>query len=83
MLRSLAVRARFQQLLDDLAARGTGGASRIIRIVLVAEPATLDNGEMTPKSAISAAAVLRRRTATLSELFADAPGPDVICAAEA
>jgi len=82
VLRSLAVRARFQQLLDNLAARGTGGASRIMRIVLVAEPATLDNGEMTPKSAISAAAVLRRRTATLSELFADAPGRDVICAAE-
>jgi hypothetical protein len=51
-----------------------------VRIVLLAEPATLDNGEMTAKSAISAAAVLRRRSAELAALFAPAPGAGVLCA---
>lgn len=74
------VRASFQQLLDGLAASGTGSANRIVRIVLLAEPATLDNGEMTAKSAISAATVLRRRTAEQEALFAAEPGAGVLCA---
>jgi len=80
VLASPKVRARFQQLLNGLATSGTGSANRVVRIVLLAEPATLDNGEMTAKSAISAAAVLRRRTAELAALFAPQPGDGVLCA---
>jgi feruloyl-CoA synthase len=80
VLDSHVVRARFQQMLDALAAGGTGSANRIVRVVVVAEPATLDNGEMTAKAAISPATVLRRRAATVAELFLSAPGPQVLCA---
>jgi feruloyl-CoA synthase len=80
VLASPAVRERLQRMLDDLAASGTGSANRIVRIIVASEPATLDNGEMTPKSTVSAATVLRRRTGQVAELFAPEPGPQVFCA---
>jgi feruloyl-CoA synthase len=80
VLASPKVRARFQELLDRLAASGTGSANRIVRLIALAEPATLDNGEMTAKSAISAATVLRRRTSELAALFAAEPSAQVLCA---
>jgi feruloyl-CoA synthase len=74
VLASPAVQARFQQKLDELAAAGTGSANRIVRAVLMTEPATLDNGELTAKASISAAVVLRRRASELAMLFTpDAP----------
>jgi feruloyl-CoA synthase len=78
VLASAKVRARLQTQLDALAASGTGTASRVVRVVPLADPATLDNGEMTAKSAISAATVLRRRGAELAQLFAREPGPQVL-----
>jgi feruloyl-CoA synthase len=76
VLASPAVQARFQQKLDELAAAGTGSANRIVRAVLMTEPATLDNGELTAKASISAAVVLRRRASELAMLFTpDAPAP--------
>jgi feruloyl-CoA synthase len=49
-----------------------------VRLKLLGEPATLDNGEMTAKSAISAATVLRRRAGEVEALFAAQPGADVL-----
>ena len=81
VLASPCVQQHFQQRLDALAASGTGTAHRIVRVSIEAEPATLDTGEMTAKSALSAAAVLRRRSAVVDALFAEPPGPRVLCAA--
>jgi feruloyl-CoA synthase len=78
VLASPKVRARFQEMLDALAAKGTGSANRIVRAVLMAQPATLDNGELTAKASISAAVVLRRRTAELGALFAPEPPAGVL-----
>jgi feruloyl-CoA synthase len=83
VLESSIVRQHFQQRLDDLAAAGTGSASRVVRMSLETEPATLDSGEMTPKFALSAAAVLRRRASTVDELFAEPPGQRVLVARQA
>jgi feruloyl-CoA synthase len=83
VLASRVVRADFQRRLDVLAAAGTGSAGRVVRCVVESEPATLDSGEMTPKFALSAAAVLRRRAASVAELFAHTPGPHVLCARRA
>ena len=80
VLSSALVRQHFQQRLDALAATGTGSASRVVRMSIEAEPATLDSGEMTPKFALSAATVLRRRASTVNELFAEPPGPHVLVA---
>jgi feruloyl-CoA synthase len=65
-------------MLDELAANGTGSANRVVRAIIVAEPATLDNGEMTPKATVSAATVLRRRAGEVAELFAPHPGSQVL-----
>ena len=78
VLASPAVRERFQRMLDDLAANGTGSANRIVRIAVASEPATLDNGEMTPKATVSAATVRRRRAQEVAELFAPAPAAHVL-----
>ena len=78
VLASPVVRRQFQQRLDALASAGTGSASRVLRMTIEAEPATLDTGEMTAKFALSAAAVLRRRAATVEQLFADAAAPQVL-----
>ena len=77
---SSLVRQHFQQRLDALAAAGTGSASRVLRMSIEAEPATLDSGEMTPKFALSAAAVLRLRASTVDELFTEPPSPRVLAA---
>jgi feruloyl-CoA synthase len=78
VLASTVVRARFQRMLDEFAAKGTGSANRVVRAIVLAEPATLDNGEMTPKATVSAATVLRRRGQEVAELFAPEPGVQVL-----
>jgi len=83
VLDSSVVREAFQRRLDALAAAGTGSAGRVVRCVIEAEPATLDSAEMTPKFAVSAAAVLRRRAGVVEELFAQAPGAHVLRAQRA
>ena len=64
-----AVRAVFQKMLDTLAAAGTGSASRIARALLLAEPPSLDVGEVTDKGSINQRAVLRHRAALVEELY--------------
>jgi feruloyl-CoA synthase len=80
VLANPSVRAAFQQRLDALAAEGTGSASRVLRVRLETEPATLDSGEMTAKAALSMATVLRRRAAAVQALHGDGDGY-VLCAA--
>ena len=71
---------QLQQRLDSLAATGTGSSNRLLRIAVETEPATLDSGELTPKSALSPATVLRRRADTVAALFEPSPGARILCA---
>jgi feruloyl-CoA synthase len=73
------VRAAFANKLDGFAAASTGTSGRITRAVLLAEPASLDIGEMTDKGSINQRAVLAHRAATVEELYAEPP-PHVIVA---
>ena len=50
------------------------------RAVLLAEPPSLDIGEMTDKGSINQRAVLAHRAALVEELYADPPPPHVIVA---
>lgn len=75
---SVGVRRHFQKALNDLAANAPGTARRVARIVLETEPPTLDNGELTAKSALSQAAVLARRSDTIAEIYRRAPSSRVI-----
>jgi len=60
----------------------TGSSTRIERILVVEEPLSLDAGEVTDKGSVNPRAVLDRRAALVENLYADPPGPQVICANE-
>ena len=74
VLESATVQARFQQLLDELAQTATGSASRIARAHLLAEPPSIDKGEVTDKGSINQRAVLNHREALVHALHDDTVG---------
>jgi feruloyl-CoA synthase len=65
----------FQKAVDKLASRSGGSSARIARIVLESEQPTLDNGELSAKSAISQRNVLERRRGVVDELYRVPPTP--------
>jgi feruloyl-CoA synthase len=70
-------RAFFQRLVDELYATGTGSATRVARAVVLAEPPSIDRGEVTDKGSINQRAVLTHRAAVVDAMY-DAPGAEVI-----
>jgi feruloyl-CoA synthase len=57
---------------------GAGSAARIERLVLVAEPAALDHGEVTDKGYINQARVLERRAAVVERLYSEPVRAEII-----
>ncbi len=74
------VRGEFAFLLETLARAATGSSNRIGRAVLLAEPPSLDAGEMTDKGSINQRQVLARRKNAVEAVYADPPPPAVIVA---
>ncbi|RYF32294.1 MAG: feruloyl-CoA synthase, partial [Comamonadaceae bacterium] len=70
VLESAPVQARFQQILDALAAQATGSANRIARAQLQAVPPSIDKGEVTDKGSLNQRAVLKHRAAEVDALHA-------------
>ncbi|MDO8904305.1 feruloyl-CoA synthase [Hydrogenophaga sp.] len=68
VLNSPAVLAHFQHVVTDLAKTSTGSASRIARLCLLADPPTIDRGEVTDKGSINQRAVLAHRAETVDRL---------------
>ncbi len=71
VLASAPVQAHFQQLVDTLARSATGSANRIARLCLLADPPTIDRGEITDKGSINQRAVLTHRADTVTALHED------------
>jgi len=65
------VLAFFQDVINDLASSSTGSANRIARMCLLADPPTIDRGEVTDKGSINQRAVLKHRAETVAKLHAD------------
>ena len=80
LLADRSVLKAFARLINTFAAASTGTSSRVTRAVLLAEPPSLDIGEMTDKGSINQRAVLAHRAAIVEELYATAPPPYVIVA---
>ena len=72
VLASAPVLAHFQTVLNQLAATSTGSASRIARMCLLADPPSLDKGEITDKGSINQRAVLAHRAAMIDTFHDDA-----------
>ena len=66
-----AVLAQFQTIVDELARNATGSANRIARLCLLADPPTIDRGEVTDKGSINQRAVLTHRADTVAKLHSD------------
>ncbi|MBI2744282.1 MAG: feruloyl-CoA synthase [Burkholderiales bacterium] len=75
VLASEPVRQRLQAVINQLAREATGSANRIARALLLAEPPSIDKGEVTDKGSINQRAVLKHRDALVQALHDDsAPG---------
>ncbi|HEX5389890.1 MAG TPA: feruloyl-CoA synthase [Burkholderiaceae bacterium] len=68
VLASAPVLAHFQSVVNTLAKTATGSANRIARLCLLAEPPTIDRGEVTDKGSINQRAVLAHRADTVEAL---------------
>ena len=64
------VRATFADLLDSLSISSPNSSKRIARILLMAEPPSMDKGEATDKGSINQRAVLNKRATLVDELYA-------------
>jgi feruloyl-CoA synthase len=73
------LRSHLAQALGQLN-RGAGSAGRVERLLLLAEPPSLDAGEITDKGYINQRACLKRRAADIARLYAPEPDPEVILA---
>ncbi len=71
------LRMFFQRLVDGLHTSGTGSATRVARAVVLAQPPSIDRGEITDKGSINQRAVLTQRAAVVDAMY-DAPDASVI-----
>ena len=65
------VLAQFQKIVDELSRNSTGSANRIARLCLLADPPTIDRGEITDKGSINQRSVLTHRADTVAKLHSD------------
>ena len=70
VLADAKLRDEFRRRLNALAKQSPGSSTRLCRMILMAEPPSLDAGEATDKGSINQRAVLTRRQALVEELYA-------------
>ena len=63
------VRMAFQTRLACLDEKATGSSNRVVRLILLEEPPSIDAHEITDKGTLNQRAVLEHRAATVSELY--------------
>ena len=78
MLKQHAVLQKFQSLVTDLSLTATGSANRVTRLMLMAEPPSIDLGEVTDKGSINQRAVLKARDDLVQALYDETAGHIVI-----
>ncbi len=76
------VRAKFAELLKTLAAASPGSSTRVMRAIPMAEPPSMDKGEMTDKGSINQRAVLKNRAGLVEDLYATPPPAHIIAVEE-
>jgi feruloyl-CoA synthase len=69
VLHHAKVRAFFQTVADALWRDATGSATRVARLHVLAEPPSIDKGEVTDKGSINQRAVLAQRAALVDALY--------------
>jgi feruloyl-CoA synthase len=69
VLASAPVRDFFKRLLEQLNVNASGSSTRVERLLLLAEPPSIDAREQTDKGSINQAAVLQRRAALVDAMY--------------
>lgn len=69
---------KVREALQAMKAEGGGSSSFPTRVLLLAEPPSIDAGEITDKGYVNQRAVLTRRTGDVAALYAQAPDPRVV-----
>jgi feruloyl-CoA synthase len=64
-----AVRVWAQDWLDTLAATGTGSSNRVLRVLLMTEPASAARGELTDKGSLNQRMVLKHRAELVEAIY--------------
>jgi feruloyl-CoA synthase len=64
-----AIREKFRDLLQEMAARSTGSSTRIARAMLMEDPPSIDAHEITDKGSLNQGAILRNRAVLVEELY--------------
>jgi len=77
-LRPDELRSRLQAVFDDLARHSTGSSTRIVRVLIMETPPSIDASEITDKGSINQRAVLENRATLVEKLYAEPPGPATI-----
>jgi feruloyl-CoA synthase len=67
------VRSEFARRLEALAKMSAGNSNRVCRAILLADPPSLDVGEITDKGSINQRAVLAHRAALVEKLYGGEP----------
>ena len=73
LLAQPAVRTTFGLLLAKCAEGATGSSRRVARALLLADPPSIDAGEVTSKRTVSQRLMLQTRAALVDELYAGSP----------
>jgi feruloyl-CoA synthase len=63
------LRAFFQRLVDVLHSTGSGSSTRVARALVLAEPPSIDKGEITDKGSINQRAVLTHRDVDVMRMY--------------
>ena len=76
------VRAWGQHLLNTLSAQGTGSSNRVVRALLLRDPALMELGEMTDKGSINQRTMLKTRAALVEKLYSTQPDDNEVMLAQ-
>jgi feruloyl-CoA synthase len=78
LVRSAAVREFLRERISAYNRDHPASSTRVERVILMAEPASLDANEITDKGYVNQRAVLERRAELVAALYDTAPGDEVI-----
>jgi feruloyl-CoA synthase len=77
-VRDPRVKAAFRERLTAMAAAATGSSSKITRLALIAEPPSIDRGEITDKGSLNQRLLLANRKADVEALYGERVGENEV-----
>jgi feruloyl-CoA synthase len=78
VLANQAVRQSLREGLERLRRAGSGSSTYATRALLLAEPPSIDAGEITDKGYINQCAVLTQRAALVERLYGAVPDAEIV-----